>query len=158
MTVRVFGMGSATTKGHGVLLAIPFRAHFPKCLWIGRSDRRIKQWGHFPSRAHSKSAGKHLGLDQTRPKFPGLLFQGASTAEQLKDQEHEAHDESDVYESSGNVESKKSEQPKDDQDCCDCPKHNSISLLLRVRTRKSALTFGADVYFLELISQLPRPY
>jgi hypothetical protein len=102
-------MRSATTKGLGALLVVSFRARFPKCLWTGRSDRRIKQRAYIPSGAHSKNAAKHLGLDQTLPKFAGLLFQGASAAEQLKDQQHEAHNEDEVDESGGDVERKKSE-------------------------------------------------
>jgi hypothetical protein len=37
----------------------------------------------------------------------------------MEDEQHDAHDEGDVNESSGNVKGEKSKQPKNDQNCGD---------------------------------------
>ena len=64
-----------------------------------------------------------LGLVHTLPNSTGLLFSRTSSSQEVEEEEHYAHDEDDVNEPCGNVQSEKPKQPKHDQDCCDNPKH-----------------------------------
>jgi len=49
----------------------------------------------------------HLRLDQTLPEPTGLLCYGASTSQEMEEEEHYTHDEDDVNESTGDVECEK---------------------------------------------------
>jgi hypothetical protein len=61
----------------------------------------------------------HLRLGQTLPNSTGLLRCGASTSQQMENEQHDAHEEGDVNESGGNVKCEITKQPKHDQNCGD---------------------------------------
>src|ERR1019366_7141902 len=55
------------------------------------------------------SPPRHLRLDRPSPECTDLLCYGTSTSQEMEDEEHQAHDENDVNESSGNVKCEKPE-------------------------------------------------
>lgn len=59
-----------------------------------------------------------------------------TSSEEMEDEQDEADDEDDVDETGGYVECEKAEQPKNDENCGDDPKHVFISLF--PSARKSA--------------------
>jgi hypothetical protein len=52
---------------------------------------------------------RRLALDRPAPNSTGLLFSGASSSQEMEEEEHYGHDEDNVNESAGNV---KCEKPK----------------------------------------------
>ena len=61
----------------------------------------------------------HLKRDQTLSESTGYLRSGASASQEMKDEQHETYDEGNVNEPSGNVKCKKSQQPKNNENCGD---------------------------------------
>jgi hypothetical protein len=72
-------------------------------------------------------------VDPALPSPAGRLGHGASAAQQMNGKQHDSHNEDDVDESRGNVKRKKSEQPKNDQNCSEYPKHVSNSFYRKMR-------------------------
>jgi hypothetical protein len=59
---------------------------------------------------HSRELLSHdLRLDRPSPESTGLLSYGASTFQEMEDEEHQTHDENDVNESGGSVKCEKPE-------------------------------------------------
>jgi hypothetical protein len=75
--------------------------------------------GGIPIWSTLKIAPHHLSQDQVLPEPIGVLCFGASTSQQMEGKEHDAQNEGDVNEPSGNVKCEKSEQPENNQNRSD---------------------------------------
>jgi len=66
-------------------------------------------------------------------------------------EEHDSHNEDDVDESCGNVKRKKSQQPKNNQNCSEHPKHVFNSFCRKVQPIRNQLSLGSTgIFFLQV--------
>jgi hypothetical protein len=65
-------------------------------------------------------------------KPANVLRARRAASREMQHQEYEPHDQYDVDETCGYVESEKSKQPENNQNCGECPKHKFSSLFLCV--------------------------
>jgi hypothetical protein len=59
---------------------------------------------------------------------------GRAAAHEMQQEQDQGDDQDNVDETGGYVKCEKAEQPENDEDCCDYPKHVFISLLPNVGT------------------------
>lgn len=65
-------------------------------------------------------------------------------------QKHDSYNQGDVDESRCNVKRKKSQQPKNDQNCCEYPKHVFNSLYRKVSANQKPVSCAQDGHLLLL--------
>ena len=70
-------------------------------------------------------------------------------------EEHDSHNKGDVDKSRSNVKRKKSEQPKNDQNCSEHPKHVFNSFYRKARANQNLRSRAQHVYLLFLEFVLP---